>query len=327
MNSLDQIWTDQEIISGKNVVRYRLNALAELECYAGLIGATGARMFQIKVDDSLPIHKNYLRKFRGVEIQVIPINSEESYYTIILLEKELTDVFTMFMEDVIDKLAQINDVQAALSIVNQRVNYWKKLFSRASGELLSPENQRGLFGEIFFLKTLLESSSAHKKALSAWRGSEKIDQDFVIDKNAVEVKTSKSNNPSVHIANEQQLDFNAWDNLFLGLVAVHETSGSESSLCSIISEIQKLLSYDFLLLKDFERKITEAGIGPEMLDSYNETSYTVTSTTFFRVKDGFPVILRGNLHSSAIYNVKYEINVAACSDFEVSEDDVIKTLL
>src|SRR5690606_12327107 len=104
MNNIKQTWLEQGSSSGKNVVKTRVDSIPGLNCYIGLIGVTGARMFQMELDTSAPVHKNFLRKFRGVEIQAIPHSRSKTEYTIILLEKELTEIFAMFIEDIIEKL-------------------------------------------------------------------------------------------------------------------------------------------------------------------------------------------------------------------------------
>lgn len=326
MSDIKQIWLEQESASGKNVVRKRVDSIQGLNCFIGLIGVTGARMFQMGLDTTAPVHKNFLRKFHGVEIQAIPYSQSQTEYTIILLEKELTEIFTMFIEDIIEKLGPVAEPQQALTLINQRVNYWKKLFSRATGEILSAEKQRGLFGELFFLSFLLQNSSNHKEALHSWRGAESANQDFARNGNAVEIKTSKANNPSVHISNEQQLDFTVWVHLFLGLILVTETTGNQNSLAAIIREIKQIVSYDSELSEEFDIRLESAGVSNDMIENYNEISYSVSKVKYFEVKDGFPVILRGNIQSDAIYNVKYQVDIASCSSFEISDESVINAM-
>lgn len=327
MTDIKQIWADQESTSGKDIVKKRIDSIPGLNCYIGLIGVTGARMFQMELGTAAPTHKNFLRKFRGVEIQAIPFSLSQTEYTIILIEKELTEIFTMFIEDIIEKLSPVIEPQQALTLINQRVNYWRKLFSRATGELLSAEKQRGLFGELFFLKSLLQSSPYHQAVILSWRGSESANQDFVRNRNAVEIKTTKANSPSVHISNEQQLDFTAWDNLFLGLISVTETTGSQNSLAGIIEEIRDLVNYDPELIREFETKLERVGINIDMIENYDDISYSVNNQRFFRIQDGFPVILRSNIQSEAIYDVKYQIDISSCGSFESLEEEVISAMI
>jgi len=324
LTDLTQIWTDQESTSGKNVVKKQIDSIPALNCYIGLIGGTGARMFQLEMNITKSVHENFLRKFRGVEIQAIPLSNFKTEYTIILLDKELTEIFTMFIDDIIEKLSQVTESQQALTIINQRVNHWKMLFSRASGELLSFEKQRGLFGELYFLRLLLQNSSNYYEIIQSWRGAESSNQDFAKEKIAVEIKTTKANNLSVYISNEQQLDYTAWENLFLGLFSVTETTGRLNSLTGIIDEIKGLFNHDLELVREFETRLENAGVSREMIENYNDISYSVNNMKFFHIQDGFPVILRGNLQNDSIYNVKYQIDLSSCSSFEIPEEAVFK---
>lgn len=327
MNSAKHIWLDQEATSYNNVVRKRIDTIIGLDCYLGLIGITGARMFQLELDIPTTVHKNFLRKFRGVDIQAIPISATQSVYTIILLERDLTDIFAMFVEDIIEKLHNVSDSTKALTLINQRVNYWRKLFSRASGELLTVERQRGLFGELFFLRLLLQNSSNYHEAICTWGGSESANQDFSRNGKAVEIKTTKANKPIVYISNEQQLDFTLLEFLYLGLISVTEAAGNENSLAGIIEEIRNLVNHDSELVQEFETRLESAGISNDMIEAYNEISYSVTNATFFKIQEGFPVILRSSLNNEAIYNVKYQIDISTCTQYEVQEEEVIKIMI
>lgn len=327
MTDLKQLWSEQEASSGKSVVKRRIESISGLNCFIGLIGATGARMFQMELDASAQVHFNFLRKFRGVEIQAIPFRPSHTEFTIILLEKELTDIFTMFIDDIVEKLKAVEESQHALTVINQRVNYWRKLFARVTGELLSAGEQRGLFGELYFLKVILQKSAVHKEVINSWRGSESANQDFARNGTSVEIKTTKANNPSIHISNEMQLDFTVWDRLFLGVISVTETTGNQNSLSRIIEEIREMIHHDSELVQEFETKLENAGVSREMIDSYNEISYSAITSKFYLVQDEFPVILKGNLISEAIYEVKYQIDISSCGSFEVPEADVIRTMI
>ena len=327
MIDIKKIWIEQESSSGKNVVRQRVTSINNISCYIGLIGTTGAKMFQMELDKSIGIHKNYLHKFKGVEIQAIPKGLNYREFTIILIDKALTDIFTLFIEDIIIKLEHTSDPKEALTLINQRINYWKQLFARVSGEILSSERQRGLFGELFFLRLLLHKSEDKETILNSWQGANNSNQDFVHGSNAVEIKTSKAGNPSVFISNEHQLDYTVWANLYLCLIMVNESAGDQNTLFKLIQEIKSLLSYDITLVKDFEVKLNHAGISDDMIEYYNELSYSIRNLRYFGVKDGFPAIIRNTLNNEAIYSVKYQIDIKSCHTFEVSEGIALKNML
>ena len=88
-----------------------------------------------------------------------------------------------------------------------------------------------------------------------------------------------------------------------------------------------MVNHDTELIREFETRLERVGISSDMIENYDEISYSVNSRRFFQVRDGFPVILKGNLHNEAIYNVKYQIAISSCNSFEVSEEDVLKTII
>lgn len=327
--NIANIWSNYEQESKRNsgILKTEVKVNVHLECFVCYIPVTDSRVFQLKLKKEIVVRPHQLRKFSGVEIQALPTKYGEQYFTLILLDNDLTDLFTLFIDDILDNLKPIDSSVHAISVINQRIGYWKKLFSRAKGELLSAERQRGLFGELFFLCLLLETSSNHKAALHSWRGAESANQDFARNGNAVEIKTSKANNPSVHISNEQQLDYTAWDHLFLGLISVTETTGDQNSLATIIEEIKDLINHDSELIEDFETRLEHAGVSSDMIENYNEISYLVNNVRFFWIKEGFPVILRGKIDNDAIYNVKYQIDISSCGCFETLEENVIKVII
>jgi hypothetical protein len=327
--NIASIWNEyeQESKPKYGMLKTEVRVNDHLECFICYIPVTDSKVFQLTLKKETVVKPHQLRKFSGVEIQTLLTKSGVQYFTLILLNNELTDLFTLFIEDILDKLKPIGSSVYAMSVINQRVGYWKKLFSKATGELLSVEKQRGLFGELFFLILLLKNSSNHQEVLQAWRGAESANQDFAKNGNAVEIKTSKANNPSVHISNEQQLDFTIWDHLFLGLISVAETTGNRNSLAAIIEEIRDLVNHEPELIEEFDTKLESAGVSGDMMEYYNEVSYSVNNVRFFRVQDGFPVILRGNIQSDAIYNVKYQIDISSCGLFESLEEDVIKIMI
>lgn len=328
MSRIKEIWTGLEG-SDSHSVGMRSHILeyeGKVNCILGFIPITGIKVFQFEIDKDITIERNWLKKFRGAEIQVLPSN-RVNLFSILLLDSRLDDIFILFVEDVINSLREATTSIEAVKLITSKVGYWKKLFARATGELLSAEKQRGLFGELFFLSLLLQNSSNHQEALHSWRGAESANQDFARNGNAVEIKTSKANNPSVHISNEQQLDFTAWDHLFLGLISVTETTGNQNSLAAIIEEIKDWINHDPELTEEFETKLEYAGLSGDMIENYNEISYSVNNVRFFRIRDGFPVILRGNMLSDAIYNVKYQVDISACASFESLEEDVIRVMI
>ena len=316
------IWSNQELNSGSLTNREAMN-IGVINCFVGRIGASNAKMFQIEMDQSISIHKNYLERFHGVEIRVLDSQSEKKDITIILSDNDLLDVFILFLEDLMRGLESITDENDIPLIVNQRVGYWGKLFARIRGELLSKERQRGLYGELTFLNALLGRSSDFVKTIASWTGPEGSNQDFSNELSAIEVKSSKATKPSVNIASELQLDWTKLDSLFLCVFHVDEISNGVDTLKKLIEEIKQKISHLPNVLKLFEEKLDRVGIPEGEEKQYDDFGFIIRSKRAYKVEDGFPTLTRDILNNDAIYNVKYQIDLTACEAFEVVMENVI----
>ena len=326
-NELKSIWAIQSKDTSKSVVRDSISLQNGVICYAGFIRASLNKMFQIEIDESVSIHKNYLKRFHGVEIRVLESNNTKKDITIILSDNDLLDVFILFLEDLIQGLELTHNEGDVPLVVNQKVGYWGKLFARIKGELLSKERQRGLYGELNFLYTLLNRSSDSVKTVVAWTGPEGSNQDFSDNLTAVEVKTSKSTKPSVNIASELQLDWTKLDSLFLCVIHVDEISNGVDTLKKLIEEIKRKISNQPNLLKLFEEKLDRVGIPEGEEKHYDDFGFTIRSKRAYKVEDGFPALTIEILNNDAIHNVKYQIDLTACESFEVVMEDVISEMI
>lgn len=321
---LEEIWAKQESESNREVVREKIEDIQNVDCFIGLIGSTGARLFQLEVPDVIKIHPNYLNKFRGIEIQnVSNPNSNIQKFSIILLERKFNDIFLLFIEDILERMRNIQNISEALIVVHQRVTYWRQLFAHVTGEVLSPALQRGLYGELIFLKQLLDGTKYRETVLNSWKGAESANQDFALNSTAVEIKTSKAGVPIVYISNEHQLDHTVWENLYLGVISLNESAGHENTLTSLIQEITEILEDRTELLQIFQEKLSLVGIPAGMIDRYNDINYIIRRKFFYKIKEGFPLIIPSNLANEALFNVKYQIDINSCKSFEVKEEEVL----
>lgn len=326
-NDLKSIWAIQSKDTSKSVVRDSISLQNGVICYAGFIRASLNKMFQIEIDESVSIHKNYLKRFHGVEIRVLESNNTKKDITIILSDNDLLDVIILFLEDLIQRLELTDNEGDVPLVVNQKVDYWGKLFARIKGELLSKERQRGLYGELNFLYTLLNRSSDPVKTVVAWTGPEGSNQDFSDNLTAVEVKTSKATKPSVNIASELQLDWTKLDSLYLLVVHIDEISNGADTLLKLITVIKGKINGNQNLLKLFEEKLDRVGIPIGEEKHYDDFGFIIRSKRAYQVQDGFPALTNDIIDNDAIHNVKYQIDLTACEPFELDLETVIEEMI
>ena len=327
MNNIKNIWINQELISDSFTLREDFFVNKSFNCFVGRIGASNAKMFQIEIDIGTQIHKNYLKRFHGVEIRVLDSKKGKKDITIILSDNDLMDVFILFIEDLIRSLKTINDENNIPLILNEKVGYWGKLFAKIKGELLSKERQRGLYGELIFLNTLLNRSNDFVKTISSWTGPDGSNQDFSNGLTAVEVKSSKATKPTVNIASELQLDWTILDNLYLHVIHLDELNNGPDTLKKMIEVIKQRVEKHPNLLRLFEEKLDLVGIPFGEEKHYNEVGFIIRSQRAYEVQNGFPVLINKTINNEAIHNVKYQIDLTALEPFETELESVISKMI
>jgi hypothetical protein len=327
MNDLKSIWELQSKDTNKTIVRDSFVLNNVVICYVGFIRTSLNKMFQIEIDKSISIHKNYLQRFHGVEIRVLDSKKGKKDITIILSDNDLMDVFILFLEDLIKSLKTINDENNIPLILNEKVGYWGKLFAKIKGELLSKERQRGLYGELTFLNTLLNRSNDFVKTISSWTGPDGSNQDFSNGLTAVEVKSSKATKPTVNIASELQLDWTILDNLYLHVIHLDELNNGPETLKKMIEVIKQRVEKHPNLLRLFEEKLDLVGIPFGEEKHYNEVGFIIRSQRAYEVQNGFPVLINKTINNDAIHNVKYQIDLTALEPFETELESVISKMI
>ncbi len=326
-NNLNDIWKNQYDTGGNHIEKQQVQLTNGLICFVGTISISDSRLFQIQINKRIPFEDNYLKRFHGVEVRMISGGNEFKYISIILSDTELLDVFSMFIDDLVEALEELKEEIEVPNCVNRKISNWARLFAKLSGQLLSREAQRGLFGELTILYDVLKFSPDHVKCITSWTGPEGTNQDFSNDSTALEVKTTKATAPSVNISNELQLDWTVLSNLYMAVIHLDEINNGSDTLAKLILQIKERINNQPNLLIIFDDKLNRAGIplGEEV--NYNKIGYVIRSKKFFRVQDGFPVLINSTIDEPAIHNVKYQIDVSSFEDFETDFETVKKDFI
>lgn len=326
MTRIKHIWENQINSFRNDIIKHHINEIENVNCYIGTISFSKAIFFTLDIEPDKKIPTNYLKRFIGVEVQVVPFKKDKKELMIILLDKELTDIFILFIEDILKSLIIVNNSEEALLAISNRINYWKKLFGKYSNGLLSPEQQRGLFGELYFLNKLLNSSSNYPLLINAWQAPTGANQDFYFNGTAVEVKTSKSNNPTIKISNELQLDSTGLLGLYIAFFKLNEYPDNHHTLFNIIEEVRNYIVKDIALLNEFNLKLISLGITPETEEEYNAIGYIVRDEKYYQVSEEFPKITK-SMVKEEISKISYAITPLEFEKYEVEYNYLKKELL
>ena len=118
-----------------------------------------------------------------------------------------SDLFLGLCETLIGSLNNVADPATALAVTLAHLRRWKAFLAGRNARLLSPEEVRGLVGELHVLRRLYQITLPQGAAVDAWCGPDDSHQDFIFGNRAIEVKSlSGRERSTVRISSENQLE-------------------------------------------------------------------------------------------------------------------------
>jgi len=330
MERINQIWNQLESRSSTvaGLFKQRYSDTSECDAYLGFKCPENYRMLILRVPHSVGKDFNLNYEFKGLKFEKIydPGDPEFVLLNLVLINKEFKEVFNSLVDGVLDNIIHESEINAILRRYVERLTEWQSLFERFNKPGLSPEEQRGLFGELFFLRKFLHNNSDFHKVVNSWVGPEKQVRDFQSGLWSVEVKTSSGNNhQKVHISSERQLDTSNIENLFLFHISLEPKQNSGETLNDIAASVSEILSSDASALTLFKRKLIEGGYFEHHKSLYETVGYLIRQEQFYEVRDDFPRIEEKDIRNG-VGDVKYTIIISQCSAFAVTEQQVIQTI-
>lgn len=293
--------------------------------FVGLELASSRRAILLRLPSGmLPVRRKWPRA-KGLEPLAVNVDGN-THFGVALKEPRFADVFTALAEDLVRRVGEIADPAEQARVFLGQLARWQKFLS-ASLDGLSEETQRGLWGELHFLREQLLPVIG-TSAVAAWKGGERAHQDFQFEVGAVEVKTTLAKQPQVvRITSERQLDDAAWTVLFLAVIAldVRDGSGIGETLPAIVASLRSGLSTEAAAQEQFEDALIASGYFDIHAPRYAERGYLVRSQKLFRISRGFPRLIESDM-PNGIGDANYGLSVAACERFSATFAELNKSL-
>ncbi len=331
MTKIEKIWTelenDNSFSHGLLIRRYSGEVLPDI--FVAKKSPEGFRCIAASLPDTLNLNLSSFSNLRDISVEVIPDDQKpnRNYLIFKLLNAGHKDIFSVLCEDLILSVAPLKNEDKLFKELLNRFEKWKSLFDKASSQGLTPEEQRGLFGELTFLKKLLISGRDTNLVLSSWVGVEKQVRDFQYNNWSVEVKTTHGNNhQKIHISSERQLDTTNIEHLFLFHLSLESRLNSGETLNSLADSIRLLIENDFAELNRFNNKLLEAGYFESHRNNYSDAGYVIRNEAFYEVEKGFPRIEEHDIRNG-VGDVKYSIIISQCSEYSKSEEQVFQNVI
>jgi hypothetical protein len=287
-------------------------------------GTAGEHLFIFQCEKSISC-KERAPKLNGIDIvEYTPENGNKKNIVISIKDREHIEIFYVLCCNILSATKAATDSKAALAILYRRTWRWHQLLKKGYSGILSKESQKGLLGELIFLKNILFDMFSFTESLSFWEGPLGAPKDFCLGTNAIEVKTKRgTSQPYVTISSEHQLDRVGLDNLYLYVISI--TPGIENQVTSftltdVVNEILDLLNKNNPDDgEEFQRKLME--IGYLHGDDYSEFIWQFLDDEYYEVNSDFPFISNTSL-PEGVSQVTYKLDLNVCNDFIIDKLDV-----
>ncbi|USK97906.1 PD-(D/E)XK motif protein [Bacillus tropicus] len=265
-------------------------------------------------------------KWRGIDIgqeyfeKIGPLK-DKNFLVISQIVEDGEEIFERVLQNLVDHI--LVEVDSPLyTVVYEVLDRWHNFFKRKWNSRLNPEEEMGLFGELYYINKWLEKFPDEPPLIiKDWKGPLKNRIDFVSKNSGVEIKAvaPKIRN-EIKISNEKQLELNpVTDKLFLFVLKVEVNDAVGRSLQSIIEVIdEQLIERAPSLAVKFKDLLLEVGVIGE---EYDENYFFVHEELAYLVNVNFPKLTSENL-PIGINNVSYSIDLSHCNNFKVSVEDI-----
>ena len=281
----------------------------------------GFESIEISSSISLPCGKGFSME----RLKSKSTNENTVWLSLVREVDGLFELFNAMVDDIINTLVNLSSYEEIKTYQTflGRVRAWQEFMKRGQ-EVLSPESELGLVGELHFLKALLNFPIPINNILSCWSGPENGLQDFLFGSGAVEIKSTLSQNYfPAKITSLEQLDDSTIKPMYLGGMRF-ELSNDGHNLSEVVSDIKELIVADAYAKFKFETLLLHAGYSN--LHDFNYTrKFHLKDFFLLEIDNDFPRLTYGNVHAG-VKNARYEIDLQPCLDKKISLSEVINIL-
>lgn len=321
MINIRSIWENQKSSEQTILVKTKIDKITNVNCYAATNQITNQHLFILSVSLNIIIPDLRKYRFKGTEIFMIEVENHIEL-NIYLLDNDLKDIFSLFIENVIDELENCQtEVEAVTKTINV-FSKWKKLFENIPNQCLTLEEQKGLIGELLFLNSLLDNTKTSEIAIDSWTSTEKDFEakDFTIGSTGIEIKFTSAKHPKIQISNEKQLDSDNLNFLFIVLFQADAVKENGISLNSIIEHTRTKIKSS-VLLDSFNRKLKINNYFENDCENY-QTMFSINNIFHFHVSENFPKITKKQI-PLGIFETTYSIEISAVEPYLTDLDFII----
>lgn len=257
------------------------------------------------------------RKVKGTSAIEVNQYDNQIYKTVrfSLTYEEISGLFYIFCEDLIEQTRSLTDESAGYNAVVVRFHQWKKMFVSSKRDFLNESQIMGLIGELLFLRDQLSKRIGLSESLRSWSGQELTHKDFSYGDTWTEVKTIRRSSQSVRISSLEQLDSDHDGELSVYALEKMSAEYKGITLNKLIVEIRNLFSDS----DDRDLFMSKVALqGYEYHNYYDDFVYEKIYKKNFRVNVDFPRLTPDDVPEAVVKSI-YEIDLNKISEFEIAD--------
>lgn len=190
---------------------------------------------------------------------------------------------------------------------------WQKFLQYTTKDIMSFQKQKGLLGELIFLKECIEKIGC-ESAISSWNGPDGSDQDFLFENSWAEVKSIALATEKVRISSLQQLEQEVDGILVINILEKSVQGGGRISLPDIVDELRNIMIENSKVLDRFEMKLFKCGYRDDDISEYRKNYFRFVEQRCYTVDENFPRIVSSNV-APEIVSCKYEISLSSIEKY------------
>lgn len=229
-----------------------------------------------------------------------------------LLDTKQEDVFITMAVDIIEYSNVETDKDALLKVLS-RYNAWLRLLDHKSNAILGSNRQKGLIGELFFLKEK-NHGMLPSVALAGWVGPEGADQDFIYEDCWYEIKSTGASSSEISISSVEQLDRD--DEGELVIYRIDKCAPDQSGSFTLYGLVQEVIGVILRHGENPDEFILKLGAGGYIdMKEYDKQHFCMFSTQIYTVNESFPRIRRVDVPLE-ITNTIYQINIPSLNSWQ-----------
>ncbi len=252
-----------------------------------------------------------LKSSKAITVECVE-SDQQFILRFVLNYPSLDEIFIKLCWDLMES-SKINK-NPVEQICNQ-YSKWMRLLQKASNDILSASQQKGLIGELLYLQELLNEIEP-ADAIAAWVGPEGSDQDFIFIQSWSEIKTISISATNVQISSLQQLDCKYIGYLIIYFMDKTTSRGLQTiSLPKLITQIESKLS-EVRLREIFQCKLTQYGYLSRDKEKYLSVNYRLAECRKYKVAENFPKLVRENI-LDAVVNAKYCLDLLMLDEWKI----------